>query len=587
MNKAKDLLFKLCRRLKCNALFAALFTALLLLPDRLFEIANPRLDYSFDPAFVFTLAVFGFCLSLCGRTVGLTVLAAFGLMQFIQLSHIAYFGRPINPVDVAKIYDEFSDVREAGIGAWRDVWFVAPLVLLTFGYLARFLVKHRKILGFSWFAVIAVVIALGVKPERAARKSLKHFLPAASRYSVHNSLNTFSFFLVKGHNIEPTQSIMPEKFYVPYAARPTNAATPDVIVFVMGESTNTAQMSLFGTQAQTTPFLDSLKSDKRFLYKKAIAGAVSTHSSLPVFFNLLNEPANMEQLAAQTSNLFKLAKQAGYKTYWLSAQDAKNTNDIGTAHIDELITKEENPVAFAAGQEDYLLQLFKETDTTHGKHFIVLHFRTMHDPFEKNYEHHPEFDAFKPATHKRADRTRAAYRNAAVHGRRFAPPVRHLQRKNGGQKRDSRVHVRSRSTAGRRRAVRSQQDAFVRRRRAVFRLCRRPRTARPALERRCVPLRNRDVAGARFGIRNHQSEQAKRRFFHSRQQFLSGNGLHGCQTDGKRRSARVLRHFAQVFGIVLSAENGALRVQSRFLSERKPSGSPYKFIYALKNGEKP
>lgn len=415
MNKAKDLLFKLCRRLKCNALFAALFTALLLLPDRLFEIANPRLDYSFDPAFVFALAVFGFCLSLCGRTVGLTVLAAFGLMQFIQLSHIAYFGRPINPVDVAKIYDEFSDVREAGIGAWRDVWFVAPLVLLTFGYLARFLVKHRKILGFSWFAVIAVVIALGVKPERAARKSLKHFLPAASRYSVHNSLNTFSFFLVKGHNIEPTQSIMPEKFYVPYVARPTNAATPDVIVFVMGESTNTAQMSLFGAQAQTTPFLDSLKSDKRFLYKKAIAGAVSTHSSLPVFFNLLNEPANMEQLAAQTSNLFKLAKQAGYKTYWLSAQDAKNTNDIGTAHIDELITKEENPVAFAAGQEDYLLQLFKETDTAQGKHFIVLHFRTMHDPFEKNYEHHPEFDAFKPATHKRADRTRAAYRNAMLY----------------------------------------------------------------------------------------------------------------------------------------------------------------------------
>ena len=403
-------------RFKYNLLFAVLFVALTLLPDRLFELINPQLDYSFDPAFVFAVFVFGFVISLCGRVIASVVLTAFAVMQYIQLNHIAYFGRPINPVDIPKIAYEFSDVWEAGLGAWRDVWFVGPTILISFGFLIYCIFKFRKVFGFSWFAVLVLVIALGVKPERAFRKSLKHFLPATSRYSIHNSLNTFSFFLVKGWNTKTVQDILPDKFYQPYSVEKIqNADTPDIVVLIMGESMSSAYMSLFGYDPETTPFLDSLKKSPDFFYKVAVAGGVSTHTAIPVFFNILNEPGNLTQMRSETTNLFNLAKQAGYKTYWLSAQDAKNTNDLGTGFIDELITKEESPLTFAEEHEDYLVRLFKQSDLSEGKHFVVLHFRSLHDPYETNYEHHPEFDVFKDAEKHRNTRLKNTYRNAMLY----------------------------------------------------------------------------------------------------------------------------------------------------------------------------
>lgn len=402
-------------RFRYNVFFSFFFTGIILLPDISFELFSPYFEVSFDPFFVLALILFGFFLSLSGRLVFSLVTLGLFIIQYIQISHMAYFGRPLNPVDIRKISGEFSDIISSGIGAWRDVWFVTPLLVLSFGALAYVFYKYRRQLGFSLFAVFVVFIALAVKPERAARKSLKAFLPTETRFSIHNSLNTFSFFLMNGSSL-PDKAIVSEEMYAPLNIQKKEGPLPKLIVFVMGESLTFDHMSLFGYERQTTPKLEELSKLPGFVYKKAIAGAVSTHSSLPLFFNLMSEPGHLNLLYHGSANLFKLAKEAGYTTHWISAQDAKNTNFIGVPYIDDLRTYESDIYHFSTRREDHLLDLFSDLDVSEGKHFVVLHFRSVHSPYESNYEHRKkEFSKYPIESSERYRRFLNSYDNAVLY----------------------------------------------------------------------------------------------------------------------------------------------------------------------------
>ena len=197
------------KKYKPNLLFGCLFAFFMLLPDFVMEQVRTFIHYNFDPAFVFALVVFGFFLSLGGKALFCIVMLFLLGIQLIQVNHIAYFGQPINPTDISKVFKEFGEVVETGMASLRSVGFVTPMLLVCFSVLFFVFFKYRRLWGFSWFAVLAVVVALGVKPERAMRKSLKHFLPAEARYSLHNSLNAFSYYFVKEHLTENVEDMIP------------------------------------------------------------------------------------------------------------------------------------------------------------------------------------------------------------------------------------------------------------------------------------------------------------------------------------------------------------------------------------------
>lgn len=310
------------RRFQYNFMFAVLFTFAAILPDYVMQYSSVHFRVAFDPVFLASLTLFGFFLSLSGRVVFCAVTLFLTVCQIIQLNYMAYSGRPISPVDIHKIFVEFPDIWSSGMGAIKDVWFVTPMVLLTFGGTAYFFFKYRKQLGFSFLAVLIVLGTMAAKPERASRKTLKHFLPAETRNSIHNSWNTFSYYLVKGRLL-PEAPIVPQGTYLPVSAEKINKKTPRIIVFIMGESMSYEHMGLFGYFRDTTPYLSKMKQDPNFVYIKGVSSAVSTHSALPIFFDVMNEPGNLDVLKKDPVNLFRLAKRAGYKTHWISAQDAK------------------------------------------------------------------------------------------------------------------------------------------------------------------------------------------------------------------------------------------------------------------------
>ncbi|MDR1977008.1 MAG: sulfatase-like hydrolase/transferase [Campylobacteraceae bacterium] len=375
-----------------NFAFAALFAFSLILTDFILEIFIPSYDVHFDGGFIAVLFVVGLALSFNKSRLFffLFIIFIFSL-QLVQVCSIVYFGYAISPADIHKIFDEFTDIKTAALAEIGSYWLVPlalfiPLGILILGFLSS---KNRTLK--IPFIFILVLLAFVPKIERATRRDIQFFFPSPIRYSFHNTINAFSFYV--GREIwDDNRFRMPEDFYKPYAIK-TDVAKAKNILFVVGESVNPSHLSLFGYDRETTPFLSSLKENDDFYYQEAISEGVATHSALVFLLNGVREPGNIAEIKSKTFNLFRLAKENGFKTFFISAQDAKTAYEIGDKYIDKIVTKEERALAFAKKRDMALLDILNEMDFGE-RNFIVVQLRTPHAPYAKNYDSGGEFDLF-------------------------------------------------------------------------------------------------------------------------------------------------------------------------------------------------
>jgi heptose-I-phosphate ethanolaminephosphotransferase len=93
------------------------------------------------------------------------------------------------------------------------------------------------------------------------------------------------------------------------------------VVWVIGESTNRSNMSLYGYARPTTPRLDAMRGELT-LFSDVISSESYTMGSL---MNMLT-PASLQQPDAWQAkpDILQLARAAGYKTFWLSNQAAND-----------------------------------------------------------------------------------------------------------------------------------------------------------------------------------------------------------------------------------------------------------------------
>ena len=172
----------------------------------------------------------------------------------------------------------------------------------------------------------------------------------------------------------------------------------DNILLIFGESLASSHLPMFGYERQTFPFLsERMKNDKGWRFAQGMSGGIGTAISTLWFFNGVREPANAAEFKRKTMTLFKLAKEAGYNTYYLSAQEGRLTTFIGTNWIDKMATKETELLLFSRYKDEGLVKLLRDIDFSKGKNFIVLHLRSPHLPYEERYKgREAEFEKFKP-----------------------------------------------------------------------------------------------------------------------------------------------------------------------------------------------
>ena len=179
---------------------------------------------------------------------------------------------------------------------------------------------------------------------------------------------------------------------------------------------NYKHLGIYGYERNTTPYLNKLKGNKNFIYKKAYSSSVSTASSLPFLFNIIREPGNFKLLANKNNNLLKLAKNNGYHTYFFTSQESKVLNDLGVNFINEIKTKENAPMDFINKKDEQLFVYLNEAlnDDLYDNKFISIFQRNLHSPYESNYENHKEFNVYDIKQKTRREKATNSYDNAVL-----------------------------------------------------------------------------------------------------------------------------------------------------------------------------
>jgi glucan phosphoethanolaminetransferase (alkaline phosphatase superfamily) len=244
------------------------------------------------------------------------------------------------------------------------------------------------------------------------RKDIISYFPVASVPTLGNTLNSYSIWLTY---------LLPRSFYArempsfqPVHIEKRAIEEQITVVLVMGESQTCRRMSLFGFERETTPRLDTMKSDPNFVFKKGYATAIATRATMPMFYNIQYNPLNHDILKYQPTNMFSLAKKSGFQTIYISAQNANCLSGVNTHGIDRFITYETNPEIFDKLHDDALLTLLSKIQLQ-KQNFIVLHQRNPHAPYEANYSNHKELIRFPSEGLPHQEYMKNTYDNAVLY----------------------------------------------------------------------------------------------------------------------------------------------------------------------------
>lgn len=351
-------------------------------------------------SFTIHLLLLAIALSFCkNRFWPICFLILLCLLEMIQHGHMAYFGTPFNPEDLIKLYQEFHEIIETGYYQLINFWFIFPVIILCYSLAIGVLYLFPKRLQFSY----AFLIVLGFVLKSILWGS--YHTPNIFYPSLYNTLNTFSCAISQSN-----KNFDFEHSFAPYQTQKHDKKTPQNIILIMGESLRFDHLSLFDYSRNTTPFLNSFKNHANFDYKKTISSGVATSTSIPMFFNLVREPGNLSLLQNKVTNLFRLAKENGYKTFWLSAQELALIQEVAGNFIDYAVTS--NSLVTHHNKDEYILSLLQDLDLG-DKNFIVIHQRTLHEPYEKQYKHRKEqFEIDDVSVIDRKERTLNSYDNA-------------------------------------------------------------------------------------------------------------------------------------------------------------------------------
>ncbi len=325
-------------------------------------------------------------ISFLTRKLRIIFTSLFILMGLTAIGYFAFFRSYIQFYHLQLIFTEYKDI----VGSLSSISTVLVVIFISYLLLISFLVimikkmnlKESKKMNYVFLLLLFLLpIIIGNRPYIFLSNPL-NFSYINMLYSTSLSANT----LFEDNKNREFKSYKIEK----------TGSSKQNIILILGESLSYKRMHLYGYEKQNTPNLDKLKEKDNFFAIKAISAGINTPVAISTFFNIKREPQNMQVIYKEQSNLLKLAKDNGYKTYWLSTQEEGMSIASVTKFADVIKVKKDwqEPVF-----DDVLVDSLKNIDFS-KKNFIVLHLRANHSPYEK----------YTPRKFKKAD-----YKNRDYH----------------------------------------------------------------------------------------------------------------------------------------------------------------------------
>lgn len=159
--------------------------------------------------------------------------------------------------------------------------------------------------------------------------------------------------------------------------------TPQKIYFIVGESQWRKHMSIYGYPIKTTPFLDSLYqvSDDITIYRNFFSPACITRDALRILLSFATPQKS--SFFYIYKNLFELANDAGYKTLWMTSQDAVHSG-LHDSYASKLVPSS-NVYHHNRGNDLQLVSIVKREKLPDMKQFYFINLYGSHTNYT-NYD---------------------------------------------------------------------------------------------------------------------------------------------------------------------------------------------------------
>lgn len=414
--------------------------AALLAPDALMARLHASYAVVLTPA-ALALALLLAALVVLARsrlTGWLFVLGVF-VLQASELAHQRYFGVFYSAFDIELMTHELRDT-------WRATLELLPLLALPLALSGGFALLALLVFNahgpapraarrglLSRVALAALLLVLAIPFVQAlGRKDAQRFQPNMLQPAAKNGLYSSALFVARRLRVALGRAQeLPS--YAPYRVRELQSAVqiraqPRNVVLLLGESTSYRHMGLFGYTRDTTPDLQRFVGAPDFIGIRALSSAVSTRASLTRFFNLLHEPDNARAVGAAAHSLYRLARQHGFATTYVTTQENPGGLSYAFAPSDIALWRDPRDMQALPGQHDErLLQTLRGLALDYARpNFITLHMRSAHSPYVDNYP--PQQARFPDRGVDSHARQVNSYDNAILYTQRvIADVVRHLQ----------------------------------------------------------------------------------------------------------------------------------------------------------------
>jgi len=367
----------------------------------LYHLKNPQLGPTIELEKYLVLFVILLLFSYAkNKTLRFLSLSFILIFSFFQWSHISYYGTRTFPHEIWLFFTQMGEIT----GTLKEELYhvILPLALTLPPVIGIYWLNRRWSQALKSLPLVSFlfIFYFAYNPARTyITGNTWGRQPSVQEFDGVSAYLSLSYFLGRILPAKVSASEGNEKLQL---TRKAVAPKDANIIFVLGESLTPNHMSLFGYERQTTPYLESLKDDPNFTYKKAISSGVSTDISVALFFNNTYGLGGTGHIFTGEHCLFKLARSQGFETRFLSTQSTQQLRYINASicpkYIQTLKSLEQiNPENTDPNAADdmHLVRELKKLNLSEKKgQFTVLHMRGTHGPFNLRYP--AEFGKFVP-----------------------------------------------------------------------------------------------------------------------------------------------------------------------------------------------
>lgn len=373
-------------------IISLIYTAVLLASEVLYRnflnitnIPIQKLPENFLFIFLFTLIFIG----SRTKTIKFIVLIFFIISIIGNNIHYEIYRSWITPIHYYLSITEFGEVTKAGTALLEKLYIQLAwgtldclILLSSLFFIKQQNTKNNKHDYFIYLLILLFSFSL-FKGFKAKQESI--ISPKIEYGRVKENYLTIGLFITR---------IIPSEIFdlniVPYYLKEkpqkyNNSPEIKNIIFIVGESATSKHISSLGYNRKTTPFIDSLAQDKNTILKETISAGTLTFLSLPPLFNAIPYPNGNAQIESGNTNIFNLAKNNGFNTYFYSAQaedQMRMINLLGSRWIDDIRFPSYWGYSIKDNMKDFkLLEPFYQIDLDKNYNLVILHQRGSHLPY--------------------------------------------------------------------------------------------------------------------------------------------------------------------------------------------------------------